>query len=88
MSAKNEKFSKVPILDGSNYTFWKARIRWDKNDCNASKWNSLGLNDISCFVYEEVFTKIYVCTTSKQAWDTFAIIHEGTTTVKTLKFNV
>ena len=27
MPTKNEKFSKVPILDGTNYLFWKARMQ-------------------------------------------------------------
>ena len=79
------KWYALPLIATCGKTKPKPLNQWDENDYNASKWNSLGHNAISCSISEEVFKKIYVCTTSKQAYDTLAIIHEGTNTVKNSK---
>ena len=39
MSTKSEKSSKVPIRDGSNYTFWKARVQIDIKSKDERIWH-------------------------------------------------
>ncbi|PNY13324.1 gag-protease polyprotein [Trifolium pratense] len=75
--------SRPPLLDGSNYDYWKSRME-DKTPAEdiTALGNSKALNALFSGVDQHMFKLIKKCIVAKEAWEILKTTHEGTSKVK------
>ncbi|XP_022859009.1 uncharacterized protein LOC111379803 [Olea europaea var. sylvestris] len=90
----SQSLSVPPYFDGSNYAYWKVRMRAFLKSLDERVWVSIqnGWKPLSTTVSGVVnlteFRRVSMCETTKEAWDILETTHEGTKTVKNSKLQM
>ncbi|XP_050920063.1 uncharacterized protein LOC127137667 [Lathyrus oleraceus] len=74
--------NRPPILDGSNYDYWKLEEDWSKEEDEPALGNSKALNALFNGVDKNIFRLINTYTITKDALEILRTTHEGISKVK------
>ena len=88
MSVFGQRLKKIwtpPVTRESEFTSLKPVESWTEAEHWFSLYNSKGLNVISSHITPEEYNIIMTYETSKEAWDTLALTHDGSSTVMAFK---
>ena len=87
---RSQSLNAPPYSDGSNYAFWKIRMRAYLCSIDESVWdaNNKALNAIFCVVSPDKFHRISHITVSKEAWEILETTYEGMKKVKDTKLQM
>ena len=80
-----EKGWTPPVTIVGEITSLKPIESWTETEQRLAQYNSKGVHVIASHVTHEEYNRIMTCETSKEAWDIFALTHEGTSTVRASK---
>ena len=87
---RSQSLNAPPYSDGSNYAFWKIRMRAYLCSIDESVWdaNNKALNAIFCVVSPDKFHRISHITVAKEAWEILETTYEGTKKMKDTKLQM
>ncbi|WJX88834.1 hypothetical protein P8452_70878 [Trifolium repens] len=92
--------SKPPLLDDTNYDYWKSRMAAFLKSIDSRTWkavlredtlalgNNKALNALFNRVDNNMFRLIKQCTVAKDAWEILKTTHEGTSKVKSSRLQL
>ena len=76
------------VVNSSPYILPKDESEWTYEHIMHSKLNFSAMNIMQCAIHPDEFSRVSICNSTKEMWDSLKLIYEGTSKVKATKANI